>query len=217
MIVYKYLKKKYLLKFKEEGLIRVNTLYDLRSEYETIRDDLEGRAKLTVAAKEPMVYSGGEFQQVFPQIKSDRPNIEIRLDSGASIVSNTQVPNAFVFCASLKLDDDLFEKFKYDAYYRITKPDRFAEILWKEIDKVRTIRCFRAGKVRYSDKEIVVSDKRKSLSQAQLFNDFWNICFTKPLKFRNEEEYRIVFVPEFLKEIAKLDLRCPELRRCCTF
>jgi hypothetical protein len=216
MIVYKYLKKKHFLKFKEEGLIRVNTLYDLRSEYETIRDDLEGRAKLTVAAKKPLVYSGGEFQQIFPQIKSDRPGVEICLEAGAAIVGNKQVSNAFVFCASLKLDDDLFRKFEYDAYYRITEPDRFAEILWEEVDKVRTIRCFKADKVRYSDKEIVVSDKRKSLSKASLINDFWNICFTKPLRFRNEEEYRIVFVPEFPKEIAKLDLCCPELRKCCT-
>jgi len=44
MFVYKYLKNKYLLKFKEIGSIRINTLYNLWSEHEHIRDEFEGRS-----------------------------------------------------------------------------------------------------------------------------------------------------------------------------
>jgi len=214
MFVYKYLKSKYLLEFKEKGLVRINTLHNLWSEHEKIRDEFEGRRQLEVIAKtKPQKYTGKEFHRLFPQIKSDKPNLEIILDRGASIIDNKQVSNVFVFCASLKLDDSLGKNLGYDAYYKITDPDGFAYILFERINEVKTIRCYKGRKVRYSDKVITITNKDESLSRD--FNDFWDICFTKPRKFRNEKEYRIVFVPQFSGEIRPLTLSCPELRDCC--
>lgn len=216
MFAYKYIKKEYLLEFKENGSILVNTLRNLWSEHEAIRDNFEGRQQLKVVAKSgPLRYSGKEFHRVFPQIKSDKPNIIIELEKGTSITDNKKVSNAYVFCASLRLDDALKQKFGYDAYYKITNLARFAEILYERINEVRIIRCYKADEVRYSDKEIILSSKQESLSRN--FNDFWDICFTKPRKFRNEREYRIVFVPEYSTEIKPLILRCPELRKYCEF
>lgn len=214
MFVYKYLKKKYLLEFKEKGSIHINTLHNLWTTHESIRDEFEGRIKLKVTAKDkPLIYSGEEFHQLHPQIKSNRPNIVIQQEPGATIVDNKTVSNAYVFSASLKLEDGLFKKFGYDAYYKITDPDGFANALFERINEVKMIRCYKARKVEYSDKEITITDKDESLSRN--FNDFWNICFTKPKKFRNEKEYRIVYVPEFSGKIEPLVLNCPELRNYC--
>jgi len=110
------------------------------------------------------------------------------------------------------LDEGLGKKFGYDAYYKITNPDVFANVLFEKINEVKMIRCYKSGKVKYSDKEITVTNKNESFSKSS--NDFWDICFTKPKKFRNEKEYRIVFVPYF-PEIKPLILKCPELRNYC--
>jgi len=214
MLVYKYLKKEHLLEFKEKGAIFVNTLYNLRFADEAIRDEFEGRSQLKVGSKNrPLVYSGEEFHRLFPEIKSNKPNTEIQLDAGATILDHKQVSNAFVFCASLKLDSALGKKFGYDAYYKITNPERFAEILFEKINEVRTIRCFKADKVKYLNKEIIVTNKRTSLSRD--FNDSWDICFTKPKKFHNEKEFRMVFVPELPEQIKPLILSCPKLQKYC--
>jgi hypothetical protein len=216
MFAYKYIKKKYLLEFIENGSILINTLHNLWAEHEAIRDNFEGRQQLKVVAEsEPLSYSGKEFHRLFPEIKSDKPNIVIQLEKGTSITDNKMVSNAFVFCLSLEFDDALMQKFGYDAYYKITDLARFAKILYERINEVRILRCYKADKVRYSDKQIVVSSRQESLSRD--FNDFWDICFTKPRKFRNEREYRIVFVPEYSTEIKPLILSCPELRKYCEF
>jgi len=214
MFVDKYLKKKYLLEFKERGSVHINTLHNLWAEHESIRDEFEGRRKLKVTAEdEPLVYSGEEFHRIFPQIKSNRRDIKIQLDRGASVVDRKEVSDAFIFSASLKLEHKLFERFGYDAYYKITDPNGFAKILYEKINEVKLIRAYKAGKVKYSDKEITLTDRNESLSRN--FNDYWDICFTKPKKFRDEMEYRIVFVPEFSKKIKPLTLSCPELRDYC--
>jgi hypothetical protein len=214
--IYKYLNRNHLLKFREHGLVLINTLHKLRYEHEKIRDEYEGRSQLKVGSKhDTLTFTGEEFHRLFPKIKSDKPNIEIQLDRGAFIVDSREVSDAFVFCASLKLDDSLCRKFGYDAHYKIVDPDRFAEIVYEKLNEVRTITCFKADKVKYSIKQVVLTKKKKSPSET--LTDFWEICFTKPEKFRDEKEFRIVFVPEYPKEISPLILRCPELRKCCQF
>ena len=216
MYAYKYLKKEHLLEFKAKGSICINTLYNLWSEHEAIRDEFEGKSQLKVMAKgKPLSYSGEEFHQVFPKIKANKPNVEIILEEGATIIDNKKVSNAFVFCASLKLDMNLCKQFGYDSYYKIIDLDQFAEILFEKLNEVKLIMCYKADEVKYSNKEISTSDKKESLSKD--FNDFWNICFTKPKKFRHEKEYRIVFVPQFSTEIKRVILDCPELLKYCEF
>ena len=216
MFAYKYLKNKYLLEFKEKGSVRINTLYNLWSEHEKISDKWEGRSRLTVTArKKPLSFSGEEFHRVVPKIKSNKSTIEIQLEKGASIIQNQEVTNAFVFCTSLKLDDNLKKNFGYDAHYKIVSLDSFAKILYEQINEIKVLRCYKAGKVKYSDKEITLIDKNEILSRN--VNDFFEICFTKPKKFRHEKEYRIVFVPWFSQEIEPFTLNCPELRKYCEF
>jgi hypothetical protein len=216
MNIYKYLNSNHLREFKEYGTVKINTLRRLRYEHEKIRDEFKGRRQVKVGSEDhALTYTGEEFHRLFPIIKSNKPNIEIQLDRGSTIMDNKEVSDAFVFCASLIMDGNLCRKFGYDAYYKIMNPDRFAEILYGKINEVRTIRCFRADKVKYSNKEVVLTDKKKSLGEN--LNDFWDICFTKPVKFSDEKEFRIVFVPEFSVEITPLILKCPELRKCCQF
>jgi len=216
MFAYKYLKNKYLQEFKEKGSVRINTLHNLWSENEKISDFWEGRRRLTVTAKKkPLSFTGEEFHQVVPKIKSSNLNVEIQLEKGTSIIQNQEVTNAFVFCVSLKLDVNLYKNFGYDAHYKIVSLSSFAETLFEQINQIKVLRCYKADKVKYSNKKITLTDKNEILNKN--INDFFEVCFTKPKKFRHEKEYRIVFVPWFSREIKPLNLTCPELKKYCEF
>lgn len=162
MRIYKYLNRKHLVEFEKCGAVKINTLRHLRYEHEKVRDEYEGRSQLKVGSDaRPLIYTGEEFNRIFPQIKSNKPNIEITLERGASITDNKEVFDAFVFCASLELNMELCRKFGYDTYYKIVDSERFAEILYEKINEVRTIKCFRADKVTYSNKEVVITNKKR--------------------------------------------------------
>ena len=218
MILYKYLKKEHLLKFKVDGSILVNTLYNLRKvEHQPIRDEAEGRQNIKISSsKQPMGFSGKEFHKLIPVLKMNKKqekNITVDIEDGAQF--NMEIANAFVFCTSLKLDESLFKKFSYDAYYKITNPVDFAYILYEKLNQVVTIRCFKADKVKYANKPIILtsSSKAKVLSE----NQYWDIGFTKLREFSEDREFRMVFVPEFARKIEPRVLKCPELRKCCAF
>ena len=126
-----------------------------------------------------------------------------------------EIANAFVFCTSLKLDKSLFRKFGYDAYYKITNPFDFADILYEKLNQRVVIKGFKADVVKYADKPITLTNRSKAKVLDE--NQYWDICFTKPRKFSGEREFRMVFVPEFAREIEQIVLACPELRKYCGF
>ena len=221
MVVYKYLEKKYLLDFKDKGIIRVNTLYNLRTkEKESIHDEFEGLQRLRVDPKnEPSKFSNKQAHELFPQVNFQEgiTNDAITIMPNAHVVSNTEVADAFVFCTSLKFDDQLGKKWNYDSHYMIIDPFRFAEIaFWELYDKV-TLLCFKADKVKYTDKEITITNQNKNAVLANNSRSFWDICFTKPKKFADEKEFRIVFVLEYPKKIEPLLLTSLKLLKCCKF
>ena len=103
-----------------------------------------GRSRrLTVTAKKkPLIFSGQEFHQIVPKIKSNKSNIKIHLEKGTSFTQNQEVTNAFVSCTSLKWDYDLYKNFGYDAHYKIVNLPLFAEILFEQINENKVLRCY---------------------------------------------------------------------------
>jgi len=220
MVVYKYLRKEHLRDFKDKGSVRINTLHNLRSAEETIRDEFEGRRQLTIGSdKRPTNLSVQDLHKLAPAVKAPKESkATIELEAGAIINSKIEASNAFVFCTSLKLDEQLSRKLGYDSHYRIIDPFRFAEIAFEELNKKSTLRCFQIGKVKYADKEISINDRNKEQVLGRIGeNDFWEICFTKPKKFIYQKEFRIVFVPWLGKEIKPLVISSLEFLKCCAF
>jgi hypothetical protein len=161
-----------------------------------------------------------EFHQIAPAIQVPRNRkgrIEIVLERGGRINSNVEVPNAFVFCTSLKLDPQLFQQFDCDAYYKISSPQRFAEIVYEKLNEKSEIQCFKTGLVRYSDKTVTIDNKNKDQALTDNLHDVWNICFTKRRKFSYQNEFRMVFVPQFSKNIVPQIIQSSELLKCCSF
>jgi hypothetical protein len=220
MIIYKYLKKEHLLKFKVDGSIRINTLYDIREvEHAPIRDALEGRHIVKISARtHPLNLSGEEFGRLLPQvtIKEQQKNRTIAvIENGAQF--DMQVANAYIFCTSLNFDASLFRKFEYDSYYSIIDPYSFADLLYEKLNEAgKFIRAFKIGAVKYADRPTIITEDNKQdvlLDRGALF---WGTCFTKPMSFSKEREFRMVFAPE-TRNIEPITLKCPELRKYCLF
>jgi hypothetical protein len=71
--------------------------------------------------------------------------------------------------------------------------------------------------VKYTNKPIIITNSNKKRILTDPEDQYWSACFTKPRKFSVEREFRMVFVPEFAREIEPVILTCPELRECCAF
>jgi hypothetical protein len=220
MVIYKYLKKEHLLKFKANGSIRISTLYNLREvEHEPIRDELEGHHKIKISSnKQSVRFSGKEFHKMIPVLeinKQQEEKISVVIENGTQF--DMQIANAFLFCTSLRLDHSLFTRFGYDAYYKITNPFDFATILYEKLNQVVTIGCFKLDAVKYVDKPITITSRNKGRILSDREDQYWNACFAKPRRFSEEREFRMAFVPEFAREIKPIILTCPELREFCAF
>ena len=140
MVVYKYLKREHLLEFQNKGSILVNTLNNLRTEHEAIRDESEGCHLRKTSKNESISFTGEEVRNLAPAIHI----------GGATFQNVTvfyQVPDAFVFSTSLKFDTLLGRKLGYDSYYQIVNPDRFAEIIKEKLNEVTAIRDSKSGTV----------------------------------------------------------------------
>lgn len=222
MVIYKYLKKKYFIDFKDRGIIRLNTLHSLRkNEKPSIRDEFEGLQRLRVDPKrKPSSFSSEEAHSLFPKIHFSKKinKNAITVMPNAHVTSDTDVADAFVFCTSLKLDSRLSNKWDYDSHYKIINPLKFAEIIFWKLNEQICLSCYKIDKVKYKKKEIDITNEndRKVLSDDNS-KKFWDICFTKPMKFIDEKEFRLVFVPQFAKEIKPRLLTCLALRDYCEF
>jgi hypothetical protein len=207
MDIYKYIGRKYLKEFTDTGKVRIGNIYWYRDcENEKIRDEFEGRTKYVIAPKnQPIILSqkqadaltidyhiGGKIKICPPAIFSDFLN----------------VPNAFVFCASINYSKDLKEKFDCDAYYKIVDIQKFATKIIEELNKKYSILFSVTDKVCYVPSKVIrITNKNKSYviradpfrkdipNSERIKTIFIEDYFTKPLVFQGEEEFRIVFVP----------------------
>jgi hypothetical protein len=221
VVVYKYLREKYFQAFKETGSLRINTLYKLReAEHAPIRDGLEGRRNIKFGSDEPYTtLSGEDFHKLLPMKKmteQQEEKITVTVEKGTQF--DLQIADAYVFCTSLKLDSALYNKFGYDTHYAIYKPYEFAKLLFEKLNETKNfVRCYKLDSVRYVDKPIILTTENKESVLQDRNKVFWDTCFTKPKNFRNEQEFRMVFVPESKHAIKPILLTCPELKKFCKF
>jgi hypothetical protein len=221
LIVYKYLSSNHLNNFRQRGSIHINTLHNLRSEYEKIKDEFEGRHQLTFKCKgRETTFPLHQFSKIMPSIKANPENqhAEIVLEKGATFVSNRETSDAFVFCTSLNRSDQIKSKFGYQAYYKILNVEKFAETLFWEISQRQELICYKTGKVAYKAKDILFTERKRQDFLNYEKDDFWKICFSKPEQYSLEKEFRIVFCPQFWRtDLQPIDLDCPRLLDYCSF
>ena len=101
----------------------------------------------------------------------------------------------------------------YDAYYKIVNTDGFALTLFEKLNEQTTIIGFSIGKVKYVKKPIQITEHNAT----KIKHNNWEICFSKPIEYSEQQEYRMVFAPQSKREITPIILSCPDLLKFCTF
>jgi hypothetical protein len=135
----------------------------------------------------------------------------------SNIISDREIPDAFVFCSSLTLTRKLNEKFEYNSSFKITDPSRFAELIFTKLTERHDIVGYLTGKVKYATKERNITNQNKSFGLDDISQAFHEYCFKKPLSFKSEQEYRMVFLLGNETAIQPIEITCLELLKCCVF
>lgn len=221
MFVYKYLESQYLSKFKNEGKLYINTLYNLRSclaaPSDFISDELEGKYRLKVDLKsKPVGFSNEEARNLSTQATFSKKIAENAITLMPNVIFDKQIPDAYVFCTSTDGNNSVLKK-KYNAIFKIIDLLRFADLVNDrlELDGKVSLSGYATGMVTYGIKERSINQKNKQEILTNLPKTFRDYCFKKPLKFRSEHEYRMVFLPKMDVKIQPTEITCPELVKCC--
>lgn len=227
MPVYKYLKKQHLAQFREKGTIRIGNIELYKDIVNApIRDPDEGRLTYLIqTGHEPLDLTQEEANAITNEylIKAT-----LRVAPNSYFRSELKVPNAFVFSTSRILNKKLFKKWDCDAYYKIIDPKQFMKIIYDELTKRIPLKGYLARKVIYvKTKKFIITNSNKSEIIRKVINDQSNLSaakvihmedyFTKTEAFKDEQEYRGVFIPAVPIGRAPIYLNCKKLLSCSKF
>ena len=218
-MLFKYLKKEHLAKFRKSGIIRIGTLYDYRTMEGALKDKYEG---ITTYYCNPT----NEIVDLSPE-EASKLFFPHKLLKGMTIMPKAKINrentvlDSFVFCTSLVYDRNLMKKWKYDAYFVIEDLQEFAKIIFDELRKKHfPMQNYNLRKISYVDTKVLeITNNNKITVINNISIDPWDGFFVKPeAKFSDEKEFRMVWVPEPNIAIPRfVDLQIPELRFCCKF
>jgi hypothetical protein len=227
MYVYKYIERDYLQQFKEKGRVQINNIYRCRNiEKKNIRDPFEGRTKYIIHTEEDTIVLSKE--QVNAMTNDYHFSAALKIGPNSWFADFLNVPNAFVFCTSHRLDKELMEEFDCDAWYRINDIKQFTNTVGEELGKQYRLSLTVANKVTYvNSKEIRVTNKNKDSvfrttpyeksGSDRIKTIYIEDYFIKPKAFSQQEEFRLIFVP--VSQIGKepVYVECKKLLDYCEF
>ena len=227
MVIYKYLMKEHLEQFKENGTVRIGNIeYYREIENKNINDPHEGRTTYNVFAKEEAIELS--VDQVNAITNDYHIEASLRIAPHSFFTSDLIVPNAFTFSASCRFDKKLMKTFGYDACYKITDIKQFVTALCNELGKKYQLLFPVAGRVRYvqtkiinvtnSNKNTVIRTTPYGKSKSDRIKEIYiEDYFTKPEAFKEEEEFRLIFVPTIPIDRELVDLNFRKLIDYCVF
>ena len=202
--------KEYCEKMVNEGEIRVSNsskYKDGAGMTDGQRDD-EQRKSVVIRASEVRVR---EYDRLDPRVNSEI--VQLNANEDQYKIETTLSEPYWVLCLSVDLRLDLFDEFDSDAVVAIRAPgklfqkiDESSVILLPSPEFVMELRC---QPVQYLGKLLAYGRSGLVISP----------CFTKPIKYKHQKEYRVVWYPCYsehmhtylrlgsLKDIAEVVLR----------
>ena len=120
------------------------------------------------------------------------------------------------------------KSFGYDVCYKITDIKQFMNVLYNELSKRYQLLFPVAGRVRYVQTKIIdVTNSNKNtvirttpfdkLESDRIKDIYIEDYFTKPEAFKEEEEFRLIFVLATPINREPVDLNCRKLIDYCVF
>lgn len=142
-MLYKYIKKEHLDSFFKQGIIKIGTLYRYRDEEQlgnVIGDKHEGThfTELDSPHRQTINLSDNSAEaQFFKQhlLRPDQQNLNINviMEAGAKIISQSHSPDFYLYCVTSRYDPNMMKAFECDACIEIIDPDNFFRAISKVI------------------------------------------------------------------------------------
>ena len=222
---YKYLRKEHLEQFRRRGTVAIGTIELYREiENKAICDAFEGRTVYSIETKEEAVDLSVE--QVNAITNDYHITANLSIEPFSYFKDSLKVPNAYAFSVSSKLDQQLMANLGYNALYAITDINSFMRIIYAELNRRQKLLFSVADWVRYvqtkifkitnANKDEVIRTAPYNRAKSERIKTIYiEDYFSKLDNFRNEEEFRIIFMP--LTHIPKqaVSLDCETLLDYC--
>jgi hypothetical protein len=213
--VFKYIDKEHLENFKSTGRVLTSTLRSFQTAEEKIRDPNEGQHITQVIPKGiPITLSPIKAHNTYPNVQFSADS-GITINTRAKAESTIEVPDTFVFCASLKYSERIRKGLGKNAHYRIVDIHGFAYTLFGALRKKEAVECYKVKSIRYTEKPVRVENQAETNKIQE--QDYWSICFNKDKFFSWQQEIRIVFALNSTGQIKSKVIDVPELRGYCRF
>lgn len=142
-MLYKYLKREHLKAFFQFGSLKIGTLYEYRNEEElgkVIGDGEEGTyvtELLSPNGREIDLSGSSAEADYFRQhvLRPDQWNSKVKvvMEAGASLITNTNSPNYYIYCVSSHFDELVMHQFGCDSCIEIVHPEKFFKAISKVI------------------------------------------------------------------------------------
>jgi hypothetical protein len=217
MIVYRYLESEYLKRFRKEGKIYITTFKKVRSHpNEQLRDESEGEFKLEMKPKhKPECYSDNTMNQIASvHFTQEVGKKAFTVMPNSTAIFKEELEDAYLFCMSSARSKALNEKWNYDAIFEISDVFSFADTMYEELSNTESMIGYIVDEVYYGFKHKRLTPENKDNVLSQLAYD---LCLKKPLRFKTEKEWRIVFLSSKPKLIEPHEITCMQLLKFCHF
>ncbi len=199
MKLYKYLRQDYAEEMVNRGTIQMGTLSYYRDIEDAARADRnEGKLEKSTEFKEgKTIADATEFYKELPFLKGSNISYEkgtVKILPGTVFKGNEDIPDAYIFCTSGTLSEQLKKKFGADVCVEIFNVQLFLDIL--------------------SD-ELVIQDKtypytasgRKIEYTGHLHGHDVNLSgnWLKDSIYKDEDEFRFSFIPIYKKNGKRIE------------
>lgn len=211
-LVYRYLKRKYVNSFRDEGTLQISPLHAYQTIGDNRQDGCEGKKVTNIRGP------GGLTESEAYSLFGVRNSIEF--GDGGTLSHRINLPNGYLVSASTRLCPEIMKRFGCDAYFTITDIEKFKAALGRALSQHMTVGRSFASEVLYSR----ASDANTPMEIAKLGPSFAHAqvedYFRKDADpYEVESEYRFVFLVDCQKPIEPLliTLTPDEIRSCCKF
>lgn len=157
----KYSKKCHINSLLKRGSIRIGTLHEYRNcEYtEGIHDNSEGLKRVNLTLNGTLDFSLGDSRtqniknNFFGGVFNNISNGTVFEGDGCSFSREVSYPNSFIFCTSSQRVDLVPKVFGYDAGVKIINPEKFIDVISKEMKAKYGAKLSYFDEIKYKSKE----------------------------------------------------------------
>lgn len=208
--LYKYLRRKHLNRFRNDGEMRIGTLYDFRKEERygsVVGDSDEGTKILTTDGYHFLDTNDSAtipdwFKSHFEKSIRIAPGGSLTIHARAGVRTRLTAPDRYVYCVSTEFDKGILLNGEYDCCIQIVDSERFFEEITIRLSRFAVWLEFSPCVYR---SRLVLGDKDDGLDPALI----------KGKRYTYQREARAIWEAAVDGPLSPVIIRAKRARKCC--